>query len=100
VCFFIFSQNNATITLKVDNVNEVPTSMKIISKLGGAGVNFEDDQPIIMENVAKGSTVAWLVVMDPDAQEEITVLVSELVVVSVGTMSCLPVSKVFRDLHV
>ena len=57
------------------------------------GVDFETDQPVIMENTERGATVAQLVVLDPDLHEEMTVLLSSYVV-AVGSMSCLSLTKV------
>ena len=80
-------------TISIEDVNEDPTEMTLVAKPGGTGVDFETDQPIIMENTERGATVAQLVVLDPDLQEEMTVLLSRSVV-AVGTMSCLSLTKV------
>ena len=65
----------------------------MVAKPGGAGVDFETDQPIIMENTEREATVAQLIVLDPDLHEEMTVLLSSSVV-GVGSMSCLSLTKV------
>ena len=65
----------------------------MVAKPGGVGVDFETDQPVIMENTERGATVAQLVVLDPDLHEEMTVLLSSYVV-AVGSMSCLSLTKV------
>ena len=77
----------------MEDVNERPTEIAVVAKPGGVGVDFETDQPVIMENTERGATVAQLVVLDPDLHEEMTVLLSSYVV-AVGSMSCLSLTKV------
>lgn len=86
-------QNEDTITISVEDVNERPTEIAMVAKRGGVGVDFETDQPVIMENTERGATVAQMVVLDPDLHEEMTVLLSSYVV-AVGSMSCLSLTKV------
>lgn len=77
----------------MEDVNERPREIKMVAKPGGVGVDFETDQPVIMEDTERGATVAQLVVLDPDLHEEMTVLLSSYVV-AVGSMSCLSLTKV------
>ncbi|KAK7488419.1 hypothetical protein BaRGS_00020393, partial [Batillaria attramentaria] len=84
--------NEANFILTVDDINERPTEMILTPKPGGAGVDFQTDNPVVLEGTPRGSTVAQLSVMDPDLQEEITVMLSQSVV-SVDKMSCLTLTK-------
>ncbi|KAL8601316.1 hypothetical protein ACOMHN_054610 [Nucella lapillus] len=85
--------NEDTFTISVENVNEGPTKMTIVSKQGGAvGAPFAVDQPVIAEDTETGSVVAQLVVHDPDLQEEMSILLSGSVI-SLGSMSCLSLTK-------
>ncbi|XP_076442794.1 protocadherin-16-like [Babylonia areolata] len=82
-----------TFTISVEDVNEAPTEMTMVPKQGGVGVDFEVDKPVIMEDTEMGFVVAQLVVLDPDLQEGMTVLLATNSVIDVGSMSCLSLTK-------